>query len=124
MDLAFAMQDGYDAVVLVDATPRGQAPGTLYEIEVDPDEQPDVTVDAHGMDPVSVIGLIRTFGGTPPPTFVIGCEPQTRMSAEDEDVVAQLSGPVLAALDPAVHLTESLLDRIRGQTQPQEVSGP
>ncbi len=123
MDLAFAMQDGYDAVILLDATPRGQTPGTLYVIEVDPDEPADVAVDAHGMDPVSVIGLIRTFGGTPPPIYVVGCEPQTQMSPEDEDVVAQLTAPVLAAIDPAVKLTESLLADIRGQTKAQEVSG-
>jgi len=124
MDLAFAMQDGYDAVILLDATPRGQTPGTLYVIEVDPDEPADVAVDAHGMDPVSVIGLIRTFGGTPPPTYVVGCEPQTRMSPEDEDVVAQLTAPVLAAIDPAVKLTESMLADNRGQTKVQEVFGP
>ncbi len=124
MDLAFAMQDGYDAVILLDATPRGQPPGTLYVIEVDADEPADVAVDGHGMDPVSVIGLVRSFGGTPPPTYVVGCEPQTRMSPEDEDVVAQLTAPVLAAIDPAVKLTEALLADIRGQTKAQEVSGP
>ncbi len=124
MDLAFAMQDGYDAVVLLDATPRGRAPGTLYVIEVDPDEESEVTVDGHGMDPVSVIGLVRTFGGTPPPTFVVGCEPQTRLSAAEENVVAELSPAVLAALDPALELTEELLADIHGQTPAQEVFGP
>ena len=29
MDLAYALGDGYDAVVLLDAAPRGQPPGTL-----------------------------------------------------------------------------------------------
>src|SRR5207248_1064837 len=38
MDLAFAMQEGYDAVVLLDATPRGSSPGTLYVIEVEDEE--------------------------------------------------------------------------------------
>ncbi len=33
MDLALAMQDDYAAVVLLDATPRGEPPGTLYVIE-------------------------------------------------------------------------------------------
>ncbi len=121
MDLAFAMQDGYDAVILLDATPRGQAPGTLYVIEVDQDEEGEVTVDGHGMDPVAVMGLVRTFGGTPPPTYVVGCEPQTRMSADDEEIVAQLSVPVAAALDPAVQLVESLLKDITEKTAQQEV---
>ncbi len=120
MDLAFAMQEGYDAVVLLDAVPRGEVPGTLYVIEVDPDDDTDVAVDAHGMDPVGVMALVRALGGSAPPTYVVGCEPQTRMSAEDEDIVAQLSEPVLAALDPAVRLVESLLADISGQTN-QEV---
>ncbi len=120
MDLAFAMQDGYDAVVMLDATPRGQAPGTLYVIEVDPAEG-DPTLDTHGMDPVKVLGLARTLGGTwtPRHIFVVGCEPQTRMTGEEDEIVAQLSEPVRAALDPATKLVESLLHDIRN---PQEVS--
>jgi hydrogenase maturation protease len=117
MDLAFAMQDGYDAVVLLDAAPRGQAPGTLYVIEVDPaDAGP--AIDTHGMDPVKVLGLVRVLGGAPPRTFVVGCEPQTRMTGDEEDVLAKLSEPVLTALDPAVKLVESLLSEIRN---PEEV---
>ncbi len=120
MDLAFAMQD-YGAVVLLDAVPRGQAPGTLYVIEADADADVDVTVDAHGMDPVKVMGLVRTLGGSAPSTYVVGCEPQTKMSPDDEEIVASLSEPVLAALAPAVRLTESLLQDIIGKSLDQEV---
>jgi hydrogenase maturation protease len=118
MDLAFAMQDGYDAVVMLDATPRGHAPGTLYVIEVDSAEG-DPTLDTHGMDPVRVLGLAKTLGGTPPKTYVVGCEPQTRMTGEEDEIVAELSEPVRAALDPAIKLVESLLRDIQN---PQEVS--
>jgi hydrogenase maturation protease len=122
MDLAFAMQDDYDSVVLLDAIPRGGPPGTLYVIEVDPAEEGvEATLDTHAMDPVKVLGLVHALGGTPPPMFVVGCEPQTRMSADDEDIVAQLSEPVLAALDPAVKLVESLLADISSRTDQQEV---
>ena len=34
-DLAYALQDGYETTILVDACPHGQAPGTLYVIEPD-----------------------------------------------------------------------------------------
>jgi hydrogenase maturation protease len=119
MDLAFAMQDGYDAVVMLDATPRGQAPGTLYVIEVDASEG-DPMLDTHGMDPVKVLGLARTLGAAAlPTTYVVGCEPQTRMTGEEDRIVAELSEPVRAALDPAVTLVDSLLQDIRN---PQEVS--
>ena len=109
MDLAYAMQDGYDAVVFLDATPRGEAPGTLYVIEPELDEI-EMTVDAHGMDPLKVLALARTLGAESlPRTLIVGCEPQTRMSAEDERIVAQLTEPVRASLDGAVTLVEELL---------------
>jgi hydrogenase maturation protease len=114
MDLAYAMQEHYDAVVLLDATPRGDQPGTLYVIEVDPEEG-DPALDTHGMDPVKVLGLARALGAAPPRTFVVGCEPQTRMTGEEEEIVAQLSEPVRAALDPAVQAVESLLADINAE---------
>jgi hydrogenase maturation protease len=121
MDLAFAMQDGYDAVVLLDATPRGDRPGTLYVIEVDPEEDVEVSLDAHGLDPVRVMGLVRALGGRPPRTFVVGCEPQTRMTPDDEEIVAQLSEPVRSALDRSVKLVQSLLAELVETTSREEV---
>jgi hydrogenase maturation protease len=120
MDLAYAMQDDYEAVVFLDATPRGQAPGTLYVIEPDLDEI-EMTIDAHGMDPVKVLALARTLGAeSMPRTLVVGCEPQTRMRAEDELIVAELTEPVRASLDEAVALVEDLLTDL---TSPQEREG-
>lgn len=113
MDLAFAMQDGYDAVVLLDASPRGMSPGTLYVIEAEDEHGVPATPDAHGMDPMAVLALVRAFGGVPPRTYVVACEPQTRMTPEDEDLTVQLSEPVRAALDPAVELVKSLLQEIQ-----------
>lgn len=113
MDLAFAMQDGYDAVVLLDASPRGESPGTLYVIEAEDEQAVPATPDAHGMDPMAVLALVRAFGSVPPRTYVVGCEPQTRMTPEDEDLAVQLSEPVRAALDPAVELVKSLLQEIQ-----------
>jgi hydrogenase maturation protease len=109
MDLAYAMQDDYAAVVFLDATPRGEPPGTLYVIEPDLDEI-EMTIDAHGMDPVKVLALARTLGVEKlPRTLVVGCEPLTRMSAEDEHIVAELTEPVRASLAEAVVLVEDLL---------------
>jgi hydrogenase maturation protease len=121
MDLAFAIQDGYDAVVLLDAAPRGEPPGTLYVIEVDQGEG-EAGLDTHGMDPVKVLGLVRALGSVPPRTFVVGCEPQRRMSDDEENFVVELSEPVRAALDPAVKLVESLLREIGGEHDQQEAA--
>jgi hydrogenase maturation protease len=110
MDLAYAMGEGFETVVLLDATPRGEAPGTLYVIEADLDEAPEGVPDAHGMDPLQVLALARTLGGPLPRTLVVGCEPQTQMTGEEEDVVFDLSEPVRAALDGAERLVLSVLE--------------
>jgi hydrogenase maturation protease len=101
MDLAYALAD-YDVVVFLDATPRGQAPGTLYVIEPDLDGLP-LVVDAHAMHPVSVLALAKTLGGTLPRTLVLGCEPAGVEEFTD------LSEPVRAALEEAEKLLAELL---------------
>jgi hydrogenase maturation protease len=122
MDLAYAMLDGgYHAVVLLDATPRGKAPGTLYVIE--PDVSPDeLALETHGMDPVKVLAMVGAFGGRPPRTLVVGCEPSVRLGDDDETVVAELSEPVRAALDEAERIVESLLEELTA-IDPEEVEG-
>ncbi len=113
MDLAYAMQEDYATVVFLDATPRGGPPGTLYVIEPEL-EDIEMTVDAHGMDPLKVLALARTLGAESlPRVLIVGCEPQTRMSAEDEHIVAELTEPVCASLEQAVTLVEDLLTDLR-----------
>jgi hydrogenase maturation protease len=119
MDLAYALGEGYDAVVLLDAAPRDERPGTLSVIEAEIDEA-DVAVDAHGMDPVKVLALARALGGSPPRTLVVACEPQTRMTGDEDDVVFDLSEPVRAALGDAERLVESLLRELTS-TEKREV---
>ena len=58
-DLAYALLDPYDLILLVDACPRGGEPGTVYLIEPDRLDMPaqdaaPPRLDAHGMDPMSV----------------------------------------------------------------------
>src|ERR1044071_5975898 len=59
LDLAYALLDGPDVTIFVDATPRGQEPGTLYTIEptlkeIECSESGGI-VDAHSMDPMKVL---------------------------------------------------------------------
>jgi hydrogenase maturation protease len=111
MDLAYELQEDYDAVVIVDAVPRGRAPGTLYviEAELDPGER---AMDTHGMDPVKVLALAQALGRVPERVLVVGCEPAVRMTGDEEDIVMELSAPVQASLDRAVELVESLLENV------------
>jgi Ni,Fe-hydrogenase maturation factor len=79
------------------------------------------TLDAHAMDPVRVLGLARTLGSLPPRVLVLGCEPDTEMSLDDEELVMGLSAPVASAIDKAVELAESLVEDLltAGEYQPQ-----
>lgn len=120
MDLAYALGDGWDAVVFLDASPRGDAPGTLYVIEARLDEADGVAVDAHGMDPVKVLALARELGERLPRTFVVGCEPLTRMTGEEDEIVADLSEPVRSALDAAAALVTSLLEDLTQERTKEE----
>jgi hydrogenase maturation protease len=113
MDLAYALQDDYEAVVFVDATPRGERPGTVYLIEPEIEEDGEVTLDTHGMDPVKVIQLARALGARPTRTLVVGCEPQVVVSGEDyDDMLMELSEPVRAGVEEAVRLVVSLVEEI------------
>ena len=113
MDLAYALQDGYELVVFVDATPRGGEPGTVYLIEPEVENDGEVTLDTHGMDPVKVIKLSRALGARPTRTLVVGCEPRVVLGGEDYDeMLMELSEPVRVAVDEAVKLVESLVQEI------------
>ena len=118
MDLAYALQDDYDVVIFVDALPRGEEPGTVYLLEPEIDEDAEVTLDTHGMDPVKVIRLSRTLGAKPTRTLVVGCEPQMVVGGEDyDDMLMELSGPVLAAVEEAVKLVESLVEELNKEVK-------
>jgi hydrogenase maturation protease len=113
LDLAYALQDDYDAVIFVDATPRGEKPGTVYLLEPEIEEDGGVALDTHGMDPVKVIKLSRALGARPTRTLVVGCEPQVVVSGEAyDDMLMELSEPVRAAVEEAAKLVESLVEEI------------
>ena len=111
-DLAYAIMDGYDATILVDATPQGSAPGTIYLIEPDLkklDELPDEAVNAHSMNPVRVLQLVRSLGGKPGWLRVVGCEPAV---LEAEEGAMGLSEEVQGAVVPAIEMIETLIREI------------
>jgi hydrogenase maturation protease len=113
MDLIYALQEDYEVVIFVDAAPRGEEPGTVYLLEPEIEEDGEVVLDTHGMDPVKVIKFARTLGARPGRTLVVGCEPKVVISRENyEEMLMELSEPVQAAVEEAVKLVESLVDQI------------
>jgi hydrogenase maturation protease len=114
MDLAYALGE-YDVAILVDALPRGNAPGTLYLVEPDLDEQA-AAIDTHGMDPVKVLALARHLGSPLPRVLVVGCEPAAVLG-DDDELSGELSEPVRAALGEAVRMVESVLDELTDESK-------
>jgi hydrogenase maturation protease len=112
-DLACALVDGYEAAILVDLTPRGGAPGTLYVIDPELGTGEALrNTDGHGLPPTKVFALARALGGTLPRMRIIGCEPLELGESGDDDVTVGLSEPVLAAVIPAMDLALSLAAEI------------
>ena len=115
LDLTYALLDGYETVLLVDAVPRGGPPGTLYILEPERDTTPGgVAIDGHSMDPVKVLRLVEAMGGRIERLLLIGCEPA--QAADYEEMQPGLSEAVRASVDEAVRLIESLIARLlRGE---------
>jgi hydrogenase maturation protease len=113
-DLAYALQDGYETTILVDACPRGEAPGTLYVIEpdlsaTDDPEAPEDVVEAHAMNPVTVLRMAKAMNIEVKNLLLVGCEPE---SLGGEEGRMGLSAAVDAAVDNAVKLVETLVHKI------------
>ncbi len=115
IDLAYALMDGYEVAILVDATPRGGVPGTLYTIEPDLQSPPAAQfpgsplMDAHSMEPATVLNLVRTLGGQCNRVLVVGCEPETLAPDEQEQGRMGLSEAVDRAAHEAVGVIHSLV---------------
>jgi hydrogenase maturation protease len=124
-DLAYALQDGYETTILVDACPHGEAPGTLYVIEPDlkalddlalnAPEAPQAVMEAHTMNPVSVLRMARAMNIRLKNILLVGCEPETLGGEEGQ---MGLSAPVEAAVDSGVKLLESIIDKVLNGDKP------
>jgi hydrogenase maturation protease len=114
LDLAYALLDEREAVILVDALPRGGPPGTLYVIEPVLEEAGDAAppgmIEPHALTPDKVLRLARSQGANVKNVLVVGCEPGPM--PEEDDLQMEMSEPVRASLDEAVRLVESLVSRL------------
>src|ERR1700677_675786 len=114
-DLAYALLDPWDAVIIVDALPRGEAAGTLYVVEPDlaalsGGATAETEINPHGMDPVRVLHLAASQGTISAQVLVVGCEPQD--FGDELEGRMGLSGPVQAAVEEAAKMVLELAARI------------
>jgi hydrogenase maturation protease len=127
MALVQELQDGWDALVVVDTVDLGRPPGHVMLIEPDVidvhaltlDQRMDLLADMHLTTPERVLMLSRALGVLPGKLIMVGCQPV------DADTPGQaMSEPVTAAVDVAVrevlrHVDELLAD---AETTPTEAS--
>jgi hydrogenase maturation protease len=117
--LAYDLLEGYDGLVLVDAVPMGELPGTLAVIEPESNAASPSTrdsfaapiIDAHTMSPDVVLGNLARLGGSVDRVAVVGCQPDSL----DEGI--GLSPAVEGAVPAAVDLC---LEVLAGFAQPAE----
>jgi hydrogenase maturation protease len=112
--LAYEMLEEYDTTILIDTVQRGEPPGAIYVIEHEPDDSVAPAVDAHGMNPDSVLALLETLGGHPGKVLIVGCEP-----AEIEEHIG-LSEIASRAVPEAVKVVKELLERETQAGRPDE----
>jgi hydrogenase maturation protease len=113
-DLAYALMEGYETTILVDAYPGEGAPGTLFVVEPDlrelnSAEAQVAAIEPHGMNPLAVLRMAMNMGGQLKRVLLVGCVPATLGPEEGQ---MGLSEPVTAAVDEAAKLVESLVTRI------------
>jgi len=116
LDLVYALLDGCETAILVDAVPRGDGPpGTLYLLEPQIDlNAPAPLIEAHSMDPAKVLRTAMVMGAKPRQVFIVGCEPGPAANYDEGETPMEMSAPVSAAVDEAVKMVESLVVRICG----------
>jgi len=114
-DLAYALLEPWNTVILVDALARGNAPGTITLLEPDLSRLDEpateaTALDPHSMDPLRVLHLAASMGSISARVLIVGCEP---LDFGDElEGRMGLSAPVQAAVQEAAKMVEELIGRI------------
>lgn len=113
-DLAYALMEGYETTILIDAYPGEASPGSVSVLELDLaslDSQESAMnfVEPHAMNPVNVLRMAAGMGAKLQRIFLVGCVPATLGPEEGQ---MGLSEPVSVAIDESVQLVEALISQI------------
>ncbi len=101
--LAQELLSPFDRLIIVDATTRGGAPGSVYTLAVD-GVRPTREIDMHTAVPSRALEVAQAFGPLPPEIYLVGCEP-----ASVDELTIALSPMVEAAVDTAIREIEALI---------------
>jgi len=125
LDLAYALLDGPEVTILVDATGQGGAPGDVYVIEPDLEtldlSAPEEFVDAHTMHPLNVLRMAKMIGADLKRILLVGCEPGEL--GDPQEGLMGLSGPIQAAVPEAAELVRKLVAELLHEDEPRPSAG-
>jgi hydrogenase maturation protease len=111
--LAYELLDGWDVLILIDAMHLGEQPGTVVTFQPDVDSllggADPASLNAHAMNPVVVLSMLRDLGGVMPRVLIVGCQPQSI------DECLGLSDVVASAIAPAVDAVHRLVADVCGR---------
>jgi hydrogenase maturation protease len=115
------LQEGYDALIVIDAVDRGRPPGHVMLIAVDVPhvddmewgERYDFLADVHLATPERAMIMSKALGVLPERTFMVGCQP---VDAETPGI--PMSPEVTAACDVAVREVLRHLGELTAQSTP------
>lgn len=123
VQLAYELLDGYDGLVLIDAMPLGQPPGTLAVVQPGeltlphPHDEVSTVFDAHTMSPGVVLGILEMLDAQVQRIVIVGCQPEAFEGIG-------LSAPVEEAVEVAVDLLEDVLTDICLPAEPAAAEAP
>lgn len=108
------LMDGYEALVIVDATDRGGEPGAVYLLEAEvpdiedlaPEERQEFLADTHYAVPSKALTLARALDVLPTQAYVLGCQPK------ENGLGMGLSEPVERGVEEAVGRLRELCARL------------
>jgi hydrogenase maturation protease len=105
LHLAYDLLDAWDALIMIDALPDRGGVGGVVLLDIAGEDVGDGgQVDAHGMDPATVLATVGALGGSlPRRTLLVGCQ-----VAETGDGMG-LTPPIDAAVDEAVRTVRAVV---------------
>lgn len=140
IDLGYALMDGYETAILVDAVERGLTPGTVTLIEPqipqwesedgrNPDGASHVSgpmsgaeaplMAAHELNPAQVLRFVASLGGQRPRVLLVGCQPEF-LGGEQGHM--GLSDVVMEAVAQATTRIRTLVGNLTQQAMPEQSS--
>jgi len=94
---------GYDGLILIDAVDRGAAPGTIFVLEPEVEQEPEHVPDIHLVNPQRVLAMAKGMGVLPERVVIVGCQP-----TDTDELDETLSPPVARAVAVAAEKVDQM----------------